>query len=293
MCRLYAFLALEPMRVECALIRAQNSLLSQSRSDSTHAGNPDGWGIAYYKGSCPHVERRGLSAFEDLEFLTEAHEIRSRIVVAHVRRGTTGSASKENAHPFHVGRWVFAHNGGIPRFESIGAILEPEVDADLIRERIGQTDSELLFLWILTRIREEAPQALSAGAPLEVSVRAVRSAIDRLVGLVRPGDRQDLALNVVLTDGASLVASRYHCPLSVLERDGAFVCEVCRECHCHGCEDDKPVRETAHGPRAIVVASEPITREAWTDVPEGSILSVTREAVLQRDVLPEFGETRR
>lgn len=292
MCRLYAVLATEPMRVECALVRAQNSLLSQSRSDSTHMGNPDGWGIAYYKGFYPHVERRGLSAFEDLEFLAQAHEIRSRIAVAHVRRGTTGSASIENAHPFHVGRWVLAHNGGVPRFESIGPILEAEIAVDLIRERSGQTDSELLFLWILSRIRDEAPQALAEGAPRDASVRAVRSAIDRLVELCRPGDLRDLALNIVLTDGANLVASRYHRPLFVLERDRAFVCEVCRECHCHGCESDRPVRATAHGPRAIVVASEPITRELWTEVPEGSILSVTRDAVMQLDVLPEHGETR-
>jgi len=293
MCRLYAFLATEPMRVECALIRAQDSLLSQSKRDSTHVGNPDGWGIAYYEDAWPHVERRGHSAFEDSEFLTAAHEIRSRIVVAHVRRGTTGSASDENAHPFHVGRWVFAHNGGIPRFESIGPILESEVDADLIRERIGQTDSEVLFLWILTRIREEAPQALVVGAPVQSSVRAVRSAIDRLVGLVRPGKFQDLAMNVVLTDGDHLVASRFHCPLYVLERDRAFVCEVCRECHCHGCEGEKPLPNASHGPRAIVVASEPITREAWTGVPEGSILSVSSAAKLHIDALHEVGETRR
>jgi len=111
--------------------------------------------------------------------------------------------------------------------------------------------------------------------------------------LVRPGDLQDLALNVVLTDGATLVASRYHCPLSVLERDRAFVCEVCRECHCHACEGDEPVPDTVHGPRAIVVASEPITREAWTEVPEGSILSVTREAVSQIHALTEVGEKSR
>lgn len=293
MCRLYAFLSLEPMRVECALVRAQNSLFLQSGSDSTHAGNLDGWGIAYYAGSTPRIVRRGRAAFQDLEFLTDAHEIQSRIVVAHVRRGTTGSATEENAHPFRVGRWVFAHNDGLPHFEKIGPILEAEVGTDLVRERIGQTDSELLFLWILTRIREEVPQAITGGAPLEASVRAVRCAVDRLVGLCRADGVQDLALNFVLTDGAGLVASRYHRPLFVLERDRAFVCEVCRECHCHHCVSDEAVDAASHGSRAIVVASEPITDEAWTEVPEGSILGVTRQAVLQRLALPGVGKRRR
>lgn len=281
MCRLYAFLALEPLRVECALIRAQNSLLSQSRGDASHAENPDGWGIAYYTGPTPHVDRRGLAAFEDLDFLADAHQIRAKVVVAHVRRGTNGSASAENAHPFRAGRWIFAHNGGISRFEEIAPVLEAEIDADLIRERAGQTDSELLFLWILTRIRTLAPGVPASGAPLDAMVEAVRGAIDRCLEPCRPEDSGDLALNVVLTDGDNLVASRYHCPLHVLERDRAFLCEVCRECHCHGCESDTHPRAAAHGPRAIVVASEPVTREAWTEVPEGSILSVTRAAVLQ------------
>jgi len=46
-------------------------------------------------------------------------------VLAHVRKATQGDKTVFNCHPFQHGRWVFAHNGDIPRFEDVrGALLE-------------------------------------------------------------------------------------------------------------------------------------------------------------------------
>ena len=76
----------------------------------------DGWGIAFY-------EERGVRAFHDpqpsahspLAALVRDYPIKSRIVIAHVRRANRGKVALENTHPFVRelwGRaWTFAHNG--------------------------------------------------------------------------------------------------------------------------------------------------------------------------------------
>jgi len=120
MCRLYGFIATEPTKVECSLVRAQNALLKQSRSDSRGRAHPDGWGVAYYKEELPIVERRVTAAGRDVQFDALAARTHARVVIAHVRTASVGSVSEANTHPFNIGRWVFAHNGTIPEFEEVG-----------------------------------------------------------------------------------------------------------------------------------------------------------------------------
>jgi hypothetical protein len=45
MCRLYAFRANEPTRVECSLVHAQNALMEQSKGDMAGAMHGHGWGV--------------------------------------------------------------------------------------------------------------------------------------------------------------------------------------------------------------------------------------------------------
>lgn len=178
MCRLYGFIATEPTKVECSLIRAQNALLKQSRLDSRGFRHPDGWGIAYYVDALPVVERRSGAAYEDLRFDAAAKLVHARIVVAHVRAASVGVPSTANTHPFQLGRWVFAHNGTIRRFEKVGPRLEASTEAaGLLRYRRGTTDSELAFLWILGRIRRVARGGLEGYVPVEQMVRAVQDAL--------------------------------------------------------------------------------------------------------------------
>ncbi len=48
MCRLYGFRSNFPRKVECELIRAQNSLITQSLKDERGTSNPHGWGLGTY-----------------------------------------------------------------------------------------------------------------------------------------------------------------------------------------------------------------------------------------------------
>jgi len=277
MCRLYGFIATEPTKVECSLLRAQNALLKQSRLDSRGFTHPDGWGIAYYVNALPVVDRRSRAAYKDLQFDAAAELVYARVVVAHVRAASVGVPSTANTHPFHLGRWVFAHNGTIPRFEKVGPRLEASTEAaGLLRYRRGNTDSELAFLWILGRIRRVALGGLEGDVPVEQMVRAVQDALLSIESWCRDeGATEAPSLNFLLTDGRCLVASRRGNTAYWILREDAVRCEVCGVCHCSICGSNLGRRhEPRSGYRAVVVASEPITRESWAEIPEGHLLAV-------------------
>ena len=80
------------------------------------------------------------------------------------------------------------------------------------------------------------------------------------------GQEPHLGLNVLLTDGVRMVGSRWQRSLHYLERAGRAACPVCGRCHAAGARD---------GYRALLIASEPITDEAWPEVPERSVFEVT------------------
>ena len=282
MCRLYGYRSERPTRVECGLIRSQNSLLEQSAKDQRGLANAHGWGIAYYLGDQLRVRRRVPPASRDREFRVVAEDIRTHLLVAHVRRATIGDVSLANVHPFTVGRWAFAHNGTVPGFERLGPRLAAETLPGLLRKRRGTTDSELTFLWILSAIVRKCPDALKQGVPAEVLARCLGDAIDRILHIRREMRvREKPFLNFLLTDGRGLAASRVGSSLHVLERQVLGACELCRECHCERCRECRHRHETPVACRAVAVASEPLTGESWRAVPEGCIVVVNEACRLE------------
>jgi glutamine amidotransferase len=266
MCRLYGFLANEPTKVECTLVYAQNALMIQSHADRRGVAHADGWGVAWYENGCaPAVERRDTAAYQDTQFSRVAERVFATTVVAHVRKATVGSASPHNTHPFRHGPWIFAHNGTVRGFERVGPRIASETPADLRPRRRGDTDSEAVFLWLLGRMREVGididretpdPVRLSTVVRESVGVLAARSAAE-------DGDEPP-KLNFVVTDGRTLVATRWQNSLYWLRREGVHDCELCGIPH---------VRHERGAPyRALLVASEPITREEWTEMPEASAI---------------------
>ena len=112
----------------------------------------DGWGIAFFEGT---EEDRGLRYFVDhlpawkspIAQLVRQYPIKSRHVIAHIRKATRGAVSLENTHPFVRelwGRyWVFAHNGNLENYA-------PALDRHF--KPVGDTDSEYAFCWMMQEI---------------------------------------------------------------------------------------------------------------------------------------------
>ncbi len=283
MCRLYGFRASAPSQVECTLVRAQNALLAQSRTDQRGVANADGWGIGFYGNGTPEIEKCDTAAFQDLRFSEAAQQVHSPTVIAHVRRATVGTSQRANTHPFSFGVWTFAHNGTVTAFDRVAPELERQTEPRLLEHRQGSTDSELVFLWLVGRLADAGLDSEGPCRDLGRLVEVFASSVGALVALSRRlGATEPTKLNLLLTDGVVLVASRRGNTLYCVERQGVHDCEVCGSPHLAS-EGDADYR-------AAIVASEPISREAWREVPEGSLVSIDGDIALE--IVPLGGEGR-
>lgn len=153
----------------------------------------DGWGIAFFEGAgVRHFVDYQAAAASPVADLIKNYPIKSKNVIAHIRKATQGVVALENCHPFIRecwGRyWVFAHNGDLKDFF-------PVLDGAF--RPVGNTDSERAFCYLLQELRRrfgDTPPALAA----------LTEALTELVaGIARHGP-----FNLMLSDGAALFA---HC----------------------------------------------------------------------------------
>ena len=140
------------------------------------------------------------------------------------RRATVGIQSIENTHPFHNGRWIFAHNGTVPNFDLVRDKMLPEIDHFYRDEIRGTTDSEHVFYYILTLWRREPDRPL---------LGLVRQGLAQIVDWCRKIDPEArIGLNIVLTDGQRLVGTKLGRTLWHLEREHTFDCPDMRPAAC-------------------------------------------------------------
>ena len=266
MCRLYAMHANEPTRVECGLVKAQNALMEQSKGDAEGMLHGHGWGVADYPDRLPLIEKQTWAAFHGEHFSRNAARIYARTVVAHVRRATVGGVSIDNTHPFHHGRWIFAHNGTIPNFDRVRMPMLEAMDPLHRSEIFGTTDSEHVFRYLLSLFLRHPERGL---------FETVRLGLNQVIAWSQEVDPDArIGLNIVLTNGDELVGSRLNRTLNYLRRDKVFVCPICEKSHVH------------HDPKAeyhaVEIASEPITHhEVWTEIPNRTVYVVKDDYSLE------------
>ena len=270
MCRLYGFHSNAATRVECSLVRAQNALLAQSRSDERGLANADGWGIASYRNGSPEVERCDQAAFSNLFFSEAAQGVYSKTVLAHIRRATVGNNSLGNTHPFSFGVWTMAHNGTVEGFSTLERELLDELPDYLRQERRGTTDSELVFLWLLGVLEAQGFDLERPAGSADALSQCIGDAITQLaIRSDRLSVKESSKLNILLTDGETLLASRWGNSLHRLLRVGVHDCEICGLCH---------IPDGRRGDyRALIIASEPISSEAWEEIPDKSLVGIDSE----------------
>lgn len=205
MCRLFGFRSVIKGQVHRSLVGADNALRIQSEK------NPDGWGVAHYILGVPHVVRSVHTALTDQLFQRVSAVVHSETVLAHVRKATVGTEHILNTHPFQFGPWVFAHNGNIKNFTNHRNQLVQLIEPDLRRFILGETDSEVMFYFILSHLH----RSMNLHHPISnfpKIIEAVSQAIKELISIVGPYELKDEAppsetfLTFMLTNGESLVA---------------------------------------------------------------------------------------
>ncbi|MBT3234672.1 MAG: class II glutamine amidotransferase [Bdellovibrionales bacterium] len=206
MCRLLGFRSIIPGQVHQSLLEADNALHVQSNEHS------DGWGVAYYLDGAPHLLRSANSAMEDKIFQRISGVVSSETVVAHIRRATHGKLNVLNSHPFQYGHWIFAHNGNIKNFEQHRPTLLNLVPNKMRGFILGETDSELLFYFILSQISDTI-DLKRPDCPIKTVVKAVKQAINKLISITGemalkddPQCPQENYYTFLLTNGATMLA---------------------------------------------------------------------------------------
>lgn len=114
------------------------------------ADNPDGWGLAWWRGGRARIEKAPEPGHRSERLQRLAEEVVGDLVLAHVRKATHPAVpGAHNTHPFAhdcCGReWIFAHNGMVPDIVGRPCPLDsccPD----------GQTDSEFAFCQLLAGI---------------------------------------------------------------------------------------------------------------------------------------------
>ena len=159
MCRLAAYLG--PARpLSEIVIDPSHSLIAQSQDalEAKLSVNGDGFGIAWYGAKPePGLYKDILPAWSDSNLLSMCQHISAPLFLAHVRASTTGETARANCHPFTHGRWSFMHNGQTGSFAALRRPLEASLPDDLYALRRGSTDSELMFLLLLSAGLADAP----------------------------------------------------------------------------------------------------------------------------------------
>jgi predicted glutamine amidotransferase len=228
--------------------------------------NSDGWGISFYDGGASRSFHDPMPcATSEVARLVRECPIKSRIVIAHVRRANRGRVSLANTHPFSRelwGRiWTFAHNGQLRGIKH----------RRLLRFKpIGTTDSEHAFCWLLDQLSERWGDLPSSGELDQV----LRDLFADLAGLG--------VFNVLLSDSRSLYA---HCGnhLAFLTRRAPFGAATLAD---HDWKVDFAA-ETTTRDIVTIVATRPLTRdEHWTEIPRNTLL-------IFRDGLPVSEAPRR
>jgi glutamine amidotransferase len=258
MCRWLAYTG-RPLYLEDFLFKPENSLINQSlHARKGHvATNGDGFGVGWYGDRQePGLFRDIRPAWNDENLRSIAEQIRTGHFFAHVRASTGTSISRANCHPFQHGRWMFMHNGQIGGFDRVARELDFAIAPDHYRMRRGTTDSETIFLLMLTYGLERDPEHAAAQALGKIVDTLAAAKVD-----------EPFRFTAAFTDGRRIYAARY-------STDGQSPTLF------YGC--GKGVRAAAGGEcsefdggsDSLLVLSEPLDAEIghWTAVEENALL---------------------
>lgn len=250
MCRWAAYLG-RPIYLEDIVSRPGHSLVRQSHGATRCATsvNADGFGLAWYGDrEEPGLYRDVMPAWSDPNLRSLTATVKSHLFMAHVRASTGTATSRNNCHPFAVGRWCFMHNGQFGGYDSWRRSAELLIPDDAYGHRKGATDSEALFLCALGEGLAQEP----GGALARATARFEALARQR-------GTAPHVRLTCAFSDGVRLYAARY------------------------ATDDQAPTlyyrwSEMRHG---WAVVSEPLESDEldWSEVPPGSLCTFEGESV--------------
>ncbi|ANZ74086.1 BA75_00656T0 [Komagataella pastoris] len=309
MCRFLIFKGEEPMLLANLLTRPAHSIINQSfdsrlRVDMRRPMNGDGFGVGYYTeedddNDCdahdsdgPCVFRAITPAWNNLNLERLADKTRSRLTFAHVRASTYGVLSETNCHPFTYHNIMFMHNGGIGNFSKVKRKLINHIDDEYFLHIQGSTDSECSFALFLDTLHKMGhnPKGKDLGHKI------LRECLVKTIGFIKgwaqevevdASVKEPSLLNFAVTDGSSIVVSRY----VTSKTDAAASLHFSTGSRFLEYEPGQfHMERLDRSQNIIMIASEPLTFERgdWITVPTNSTLSVKGQTVLLHPIVDEY-----
>ncbi len=212
----------------------------------------DGWGIAFFEGAgVRHFVDHQAAIASPVAELIKRYPIKSKNVIAHIRKATQGQVALENCHPFVRelwGRyWVFAHNGDLKEFAPVlNGPYRP----------VGNTDSELAFCYLLQQLRER----FGDQPPSREQLRAALEPLVREIALHG-------TFNMMLSSGGELFA---HCSTNLVYLVRKYPFETAKLS-----DEDVSVdfsQVTTPDDRVAIIVTQPLTtNEQWTAFEPGEL----------------------
>ena len=263
MCELFAMSSRGPATVTLSL-----SILAEHGGKT--AQHKDGWGIAFYDEEDARIlkDTKGASSSKWVEFV-EQQELRSTLVISHIHLATDGAISVKNTQPFGRemgGRMhVFAHNGHVPGIKNLDRFRSN------LYSPIGDTDSEIAFCALLQRIK-----------PLWNDCDTIPDLQARL-GVVADF-ASDLGqfgpANFLYCDGEVLFAHGHRRTQADGELRAPGLYWLHRQCARKDLlAETSGVSVTSSSQHVILIASVPLTAEAWAPLQEGEVLAISHGEV--------------
>ena len=208
MCRFAAFLSTQEIPLYRFLIPGGNSFTLQSLD------HPDGWGIAHYQDGEPDIVKSILPAIADPLFETMCFARKTKLLLGHIRRATTGEVCEANTHPFRYKSWTFIHNGQISNFVRERNSLLLEIPEELRSQIRGATDSEIYFYLFLAQFLH-----LEKSAPALSLKDRVYESLKNVVLFIREkcdsdSSQESSSLSCLVSDGSMLCGLAVHKNLS-------------------------------------------------------------------------------
>ena len=157
----------------------------------------------------PH---KGMNRAEQKRYKSSlCQHISAPLFLAHVRASTEDETARANYHPFTHSNWSFMHNGQTGSFTALRRPLEDSLPDHLYALRRGSTDSELMFLLLLSTGLADNPE------------QACRIVIAQMMDTARSvGVTAFFRQTCVFSDGHSLFCFRYasddRCPTLYVSR---------------------------------------------------------------------------
>jgi glutamine amidotransferase len=247
----------------------RNVLASHRREDEQW-----GWGIGFIQAGEVLLKRRPLDDSREIDMARMLADVRSDVMLAHVRRATIGAFGTDNTHPFRYRHFLFAETGTVDGFSQVRTRLYETLPRFLQRSLRGETDSELLFHLFLSFLHDAGKLDHPMVPPSDV-FPALKSSLALLDRISREAGLSPSRLNILLATPDYIIAAHRGAPMGYRVLKGR--------------EDFEPMFASEGPGRLRVPDLQPCRLSAvasdfdgdklppeWTTVHEGAMVAFTR-----------------